>query len=288
MDFFFLRRRKLGKGSTEGILAALTNTSGLCTGTIVRNDTNLGMPQDSSILCIRWGCTSTVPQGRVWNSAGSIHRVADKKGFRMELFEAGLCIPAWPSWASFMASKTGTSWVVRPAHHAQGKQIWKFNENELDAMKECCGSLIGGYYISEYMEKVAEYRVFVAFGRVVWVAKKTPANPDALAWNVAQGGKFENVRWNDWPLDVVDVAVRAHTITTLDFSGIDVMVDGEGRVSVLEANSAPSQTSPYRQQCVAKAFSYHMPADVPKYMPIGAKGGYLRYIHPALDNGAKL
>jgi hypothetical protein len=34
------------------------------------------------------------------------------------------------------------------------------------------------------------------------------------------------------------------------------MVDAEGRPYVLEVNSAPSQTSEYRQRCVAKCFDY--------------------------------
>lgn len=287
MDFYFLRRRKLGKGSTEGILTAMSTLTSLWAGKVVRSDSVLGLPQDPNILCIRWGCTSTVQQGRVWNPAAAIHKVADKKGFRMELFEADLCIPAWPSWGRFLHTRVGTKWVVRPATHAQGKNIWAFDENSLVQMAAKCDEL-DDYYISEYMEKAAEYRVFVAFGRAVWVAKKTPGNPDALAWNVAQGGKFENVRWNDWPLDVVDIAIRAHTISTLDFSGVDVMVGTDGRVSVLEANSAPSQTSPYRQTCVAKVISYHLDSAKPTYMPIGTTGGYLRYIHPAIDAGAKL
>jgi glutathione synthase/RimK-type ligase-like ATP-grasp enzyme len=144
------------------------------------------------------------------------------------------------------------------------------------------------YYINEYIPKVAEYRVFCAQGRAVWVAQKTPGNPDDVAWNVAKGGRFDNVRWGDWPISVVDVAIKAHNISRLDFGGVDVMVDGDGKCYVLEINSAPSQTSPYRQSCVAKVFDWMVKDDRRKTIPVpDVPGRYLKYIHPAIDSKAK-
>jgi glutathione synthase/RimK-type ligase-like ATP-grasp enzyme len=114
----------------------------------------------------------------------------------------------------------------------------------------------GGGYISDYIPKVREVRVFVAQGRVVWVAEKSPADPTAHAWNVAQGGRFDNVRWSEWPIRACCAAIMATRALNVDFAGVDVMMDAEGKPYVLEANSAPSQTSPYRQLCSAKAFKW--------------------------------
>jgi len=55
---------------------------------------------------------------------------------------------------------------------------------------------------------------------------------------------FDNVRWSDWPISACVAAIFAARALGVNFAGIDVMLDAEGRPYVLEANSAPSQTSP--------------------------------------------
>jgi glutathione synthase/RimK-type ligase-like ATP-grasp enzyme len=144
----------------------------------------------------------------------------------------------------------------------------------------------GNYYISEYIPKVAEYRVFIVSGRVVWVAKKTPANPDAVAWNVAKGGRFDNVRWDEWPLKAIRISREAFLMSGLDFGGVDVMIDKDNNVHVLEINSAPSQTSPYRQECTAKAFDYIVNNGKAFLPVVEQRGGYDKFIHPAICEGA--
>ena len=124
--------------------------------------------------------------------------------------------------------------------------------------------------------------MFVVQGRCVCVAKKTPGNPDQVAWNVAQGGHFDNVNFDNWPLKAVKVSIQAFLLTGLDFGGVDVMVDREGEVYVLEINAAPSLTSPYRQSCFAKAFDYirQHGKDV---IPLSEqRGDWKKFIHPAI------
>lgn len=281
LSAYIIRRKGLGKGSTTGIKAAMKNDIN------VHLNSMPGIPADSDMLCIRWGCTATVPQKKVLNKASGIHQVSDKKGFRLLLADRGLAMKTWDSFEDWQKSiKFGDlapKLVVRPATHAQGKHCYltQGSIQTLQAIEKCGGN----YYISEFIDKVEEFRVFVCSGRAVWVAKKTPADPSAVAWNVAQGGKFDNVRWNDWNLSVVDIAVKAMALTELDFGGVDVMVDKDGKCYVLEINSAPSQTSPYRQGCVAKVFDYILEHGK-EHMPIGSSGQYRRYIHPALDSNA--
>ena len=132
---------------------------------------------------------------------------------------------------------------------------------------------------------MAEYRVAVVQGRAAWVARKTPGNPEDVAWNVARGGRFDNVRWDEWPLKVVKIAIQAFNLTELDFGGVDVMVDREGECYVLEINSAPSLTSPYRQRCMAKCFDYMV--EHPERISVPEqRGGYRKFIHPALRDNA--
>jgi len=138
------------------------------------------------------------------------------------------------------------------------------------------------------IKKVAEYRVFVVQGRVVSVAEKTPSNPDDIAWNVAQGGRFDVVSWDNWPLQAVRKSVEAFNLTELDFGGVDVMVDADGKAYVIEINSAPSLTSEYRQQCMAKAFDWIATNGKERIPLISEKGGYRKFIHPCITDRAIL
>lgn len=295
---FILRRRKLGNGSSRGIKQFSKENIG-----IVRNDGII--PADADVV-FRWGCTSNIPGNPVIvNEAKAIHAVSDKAAFRKLTADKGLAPKTWLSAGDHMEMVgDAIDWhmgpadedrlkdfpgpdvlVVRRATHHQGRfmDVCK-TFGELDAACKKYGE--GNYYISEFVNKVAEYRVFIVSGRVVWVARKTPADEKAVAWNVAQGGRFDNVRWDEWPLRAVKAAREAFLLSGLDFGGVDVMVDGVGVPYILEINSAPSQTSPYRQECTAKAFDYII-RNGKKTIPVKEeKGGYKKFIHPAISPDA--
>ena len=154
--------------------------------------------------------------------------------------------------------------VLRPRHHAQGKNLFVCNglEEVLNVVRQRPRVFANGWYASKLIDKVAEYRVYVVRGRVATVARKTPGDPSQVAWNVAQGGRFDVVRWGDWPLEAVKVALETFNMSDLDFGGVDVMVDREGKAYLIEINSAPSLpllsdgSVSYRQQCMAKALMY--------------------------------
>lgn len=278
---YIFRRRKLGRTSAREIQKFSKNIRYL-----IRNDQKNIAPAD--LVCIRWGCTSEVPHKKVFNTAKAIHEVGDKKAFRLKLAEAELTMLTASSVADWEREfgKEEFPIIVRPRVHAQGRHCYKCNTfAEAYAAEKKCG---GDAYVSSFVDKVAEYRVFVAQGRAVWVAKKTPGNPKDVAWNVAKGGRFDNVRFNDWPLKAVKTCIEAFNLSSLDFGGVDVMVDEAGDCYVLEINSAPSQTSPYRQECCAKAFDYMLEKGKERIPLIKDKGGYLKFVHPAIDNGAKL
>ena len=272
-----LRRRKLGLGSCRGIRDA--STTGI---DFIRNDKRFPANVD---LVFRWGCTSNLPKGvAVVNKASAIHWVADKRSSRMILSEAGLAPVSWGSINDLVLYDVSDSYILRRATHHQGRYLHHFQsgqEENMEAVANMYGE--GNYYISEYIPKVAEYRVFICQGRVVWVANKTPGNPDDVAWNVAEGGRFDNVRWGDWPLRAVRVAREAFLLSGLDFGGVDVMVGPDGRCYVLEINSAPSQTSPYRQSCTTKAFDYIVENGKEPIPVVEERGDWKKFIHPALS-----
>jgi len=278
MTNFLLRRRKLGKTSTEAISAY--SKEGI---EVYRND--FARIPDGDIV-FRWGCTSNVEAKTVVNSAKSIHAVSDKAGFRKVMQEGSKEKICPKTWFSIDNKDTTYPCIVRPAVHHQGRHLWKCDNNkELVFAALQAGP---GYYVSEFIPKVKEYRVFIVQGRTVCVANKTPGNPDDVAWNVARGGRFDNVRWDNWPLRAVRIATEAFNLSGLDFGGVDVMEAADGSCTVLEINSAPSLTSEYRQQCFAKAFDYIVKNGKEKIPLIQERGGYLKFIHPAIDPKAKV
>lgn len=285
-----LRRRKLGRTSCREI-ARLSEGQIV----VVRNDRVTPRTFDGHDTVIRWGCTTDVPHGiQVINKASAIHEVNDKVEFRKKLQDVELCPNTWFSFTQFAEENNtppevnmGFTVIVRPSRHAQGRNLHVCTG--LYEVRQACRRYgEGNYYISELINKVAEYRVAVVQGRAAWVAKKTPGNPQDVAWNVARGGRFDNVRWSEWPLKVVRVAVEAFNLSTLDFGGVDVMVDAEGNCYILEINSAPSLTSPYRQECMAKCFKYILDNGKDRIPLIDQRGGYKKFIHPALTTEALL
>lgn len=271
---YLLRRRKLGKTSCKGI--KVHSQTGI---RVFRNDAP-ALPQAD--LVFRWGCTSNVPCNNIINKAQAIHLVSDKRAFRKILDEEGLSPRTW-----LALEEIEFPCVIRPSYHAQGRHLYFCRtEGEAQSAIARCGEK--GFYASEFVPKVAEYRVFIVQGRAVWVAKKTPGNPEAIAWNVAQGGRFDNVRWKEWPLKTIKRSIEATALSGLDFGGVDAMVDAQGKVYILEINAAPSQTSDYRQRSTAKALDYivlHGKANIPL---IQEPGGYLKFVHPAIDPAAKV
>jgi len=272
---YILRRLKLGRTSTPAIAALST------TGIISRRYSHQIPPECD--LVIRWGCTANIRQQNVINTAHAIHEVNDKSLFRVKLNEAELCPETWNA-----SNRHGIvlPCIVRPQHHSRGLRLYYcMNQVQLQTAIERCGE---GWYASEYIPKDAEYRVFVSQGRCIAVAKKNPENSEAIAWNVAQGGDFENVRWDAWPLKAVKVSIEAFNLSSLDFGGVDIMVGSNGNCYVLEINSAPSLTSPYRQECMTKALDYMITNGKERIPLIEERGGYLKFIHPCINERARV
>jgi len=273
MTAAIVRRAKLGRTSCREI-SRLSNQ-----GIVVVRHWRDRFPEGIS-TAIRWGCTANIPVSSVLNSAEAIHQVNDKLGFRRTLNDAELCPATWFSVEDTEpVVRGGITVIVRPERHAQGRRLHVCST--VQELRTAC-SRYPRYYISNLINKVAEYRVFVAQGRAVWVAKKTPGNPEDVAWNVALGGRFDNVRWNDWPLKAVKTSIQAFNLSSLDFGGVDVMVDANGNCYVLEINSAPSLTSPYRQECTAKALDYMLVHGKERIALVDRRGNYKKFIHPSV------
>jgi hypothetical protein len=275
MTIMFLRRRRLGMGSVRGFKHWGEELLGPGSVDWVRNDQMNRKDWNNVTTVVRWGCTSSVPTGfnhiPVINGARSIHATSDKSTFRQTFQE---------SHPVFSINSFGANWgdpvypcIVRPSTHSRGRDVYLCNNpDDLNKAAAICGP---GWYAGEYIPKEEEYRVYVVGGRAAAVARKNVEDKKAIAWNRAHGScEFQNVRWGDWPLEVVKAGIVAVNHLGLDFGGADIMVDGN-RATVLEVNSAPSHPlhektnefqmfsqgdiadrATYRQKCFVKALSY--------------------------------
>lgn len=312
MSITFLRRKGLGGGSIKGMVGFLNEhapeqVSALAHigegVNVIRNDkidtANGQRIKDGTEWLVRWGCTTGFgfKDSNTINLSKAIKQVAHKRDFRMHISDVAPELAPFTVYDLDQAEEANwhMSWplVLRSPVHAQGRNLWLVNDmEELSNKISTEPSLAEGWYASEYVKKVSEYRVYVVSGRVTTVAKKTPDDPNAVAWNVAQGGRFDVVRFGDWDLNAVHVAVKAFNHTSLDFGGVDIMVDEDGRAYLIEINSSPSlpimvegKTS-YRQQCMAKAFM-HICENGKNRMSCGV-GNWKNYIHPAISPKAIL
>jgi hypothetical protein len=288
MNLIF-RRWRLGGTSARGIKAQMLQPVA-----IIRND---GIRPDGHMVsyvtkerfnepveyAFRWGCTSSIRATHTLNTVQSLEWCSNKKQGRIDMQAAGVSVPeTWPA-ESFGHMSGNELYVLRPAMHAQGRHLVSGNPSVIQIAIRSNERYRTGY-ISRLINKVAEYRVAVIQNRVAWVAKKTPGNPNDVAWNVARGGSFANVAWDNWPMAAVKECLKAAKVSGTDFCGVDVMVDADGKAFVLEVNSAPSQTSPYRQGCFAKCFD-HIIANGKEHFPDPAVDRIKTYksvIHPAV------
>ena len=273
--FYILRRRGLGLSSTKAIKELSQHDI-----TVVRNDA-LPTFKDNDVI-LRWGCTSiapTPPLTITLNKSAAISIANNKSFFRNVLQEnAPEIVPK--TWFNYLSASITYPCILRPGTHAQGKYLY-YCKNYVDLTNAI--TKVNHYYISKYIPKVAEYRVCFIQGLVAWVANKIPKDPQAIAWNVAQGGKFENVSWKKWPIDVIETAYKAYKLSGLYLGGVDVMVDKDGRSYVLEINSAPSHTSPYRKQCTTKCIDYGITYKNFAHLPPDENfKKYSKWLHPAL------
>jgi hypothetical protein len=215
------------------------------------------LPKDAEYV-FRWGTTAGVDNGpKIVNKIPAIRETCDKRLFRAKLAAKGLAPRTWTDADAFRNEVGNKEFdvLVRPSEHKRSEGIYHCT-NAWDVM-DAVHKIGYEFYISEYIKKVAEYRVFVVSGRVAWVIEKTPQNKDDVSWGCVDAGAFDYVVWQDWPLSVVQNAVDAFYVSSLDFGAIDVIQAADGTAYTLEINTAPYLT-PYYARTIGKTFKYIM------------------------------
>lgn len=277
---YILRAQSVGKKS----MAALGELLGI---PVYTSDQTI--PQDD--YAFRWACTSkNLGSTKVINKISSMEETTDKAGFRKKLSDVGLAPQTWTSFDSFLdycdvftheQSATGSeiwkSFIVRPEFHERSKDLHLCTKPSEVYAAWC---KVGKGYISEYIKKTQEFRVFVIQNRIAWALEKHPKSEDEVSWGCVQDGDFDYLHWGDIPEFVSECALKSMKLSDLDFGAVDIIVK-DGKAYTMEINTAP-WLSIYPITCIAKTFKYII-KNGRDHFPDPENYSWKNTIHPAVQ-----
>ena len=179
----------------------------------------------------------------VYNDGHAIERTVDKGMTSFLLRQAG--VPTPPTWvvndsatARARAEReiaAGHSLVTKPLFGSQGKGLRRYDRlNDLAGFSDDNGL----HYMQRFVrsgEASHDFRVFVIAGKTVAAMRRS-----GVTWlnNVHQGAVCEPVRLDDMRL--CRLAEEAVRVLNMDYAGVDIIQNEQGRYLVLEVNSIPA------------------------------------------------
>lgn len=179
----------------------------------------------------------------VYNDGRAVERTVDKGMTSFLLKRAG--IPTPPTWvlsdpeaARAIAERelrAGHQLVSKPLFGSQGTGLRRY-----ESLDDLAGFSPdnGVFYLQRFVhcgEQPHDFRVFVIGGRAVAAMRRS-----GVTWlnNVHQGARCEPVRLDD--VRLCRLAEEAVKVLDMNYAGVDIIRDEQGRYSVLEVNSIPA------------------------------------------------
>ncbi len=207
---------------------------------------------------IRWGTQEEISKREgsiVYNKAAALALVSNKYKSRLAMAEAGVNVPLNVT-STTHDDLISYPIIARPFRHSKGKNFVTL-KNRAAFLAHYRDNSRSWYY-SNFIDKVKEYRVHCAHGKILNFLEKPNPGGNQIAWNRAQGNDaFESIKWADYNFNVCVQALKACKALGADFLGIDVVVDRQGKAWVLEGNSSPTlNSSEYSSQRYAKYFQW--------------------------------
>lgn len=269
---------KDGRPSMKGVYTKMKNNSELWvrrklddfklfwriyTNSLVdKYDKNLNpIPDFSNNIVVRWGnrIEAILTNAIVYNKAKNIELATNKFLARKTMLENGVSCPIlyYPTIDNLDLLKYPV--IARPYYHAKGKNFIVLNDKiELRNFIDTNKNSLDSWYYSEFIDKIKEFRIHVAHGRILNYLEKPNPNNGNLAWNRAQNGQaFSNVKWSDYNNIICYESIKAINSLGLDFGGVDIMLDNKGRAYVLEVNTAATlASSEYSMERYAMYFDW--------------------------------
>lgn len=179
----------------------------------------------------------------VYNSGRAIERSVDKAMTSLLLQQADVASPM--TWvvrdhAEALAIAehelaAGHYLISKPLFGSQGEGIRRI-EKSTDLF--WLTSSHGIYYLQRFIacegQGYSDKRVFVINGKAIAAMRRR-----GISWlnNVARGASCEAIELDS---EIADLAVRAVLALNMDYAGVDIIKDKEGRLLVIEVNSVPA------------------------------------------------
>ncbi|GJE54051.1 MULTISPECIES: ATP-grasp domain-containing protein [Methylobacterium] len=179
----------------------------------------------------------------VWNSPTAIERSVDKAATSLAIARAGLPTPDTFVFSKREAAaaliereaRPGRPIVLKPLFGSQGEGLMLIERPEDLPSEEAVNRV---YYLQRYVARRdglwRDYRVFVCEGRAIAGMIR---EGDGWITNVHLGGR--PFAW-ELPPKAAELAEAAAAAIGVDYTGVDLVEDGEGGFLVLEVNSMPA------------------------------------------------
>lgn len=181
----------------------------------------------------------------VYNGGRAVERTVDKAMTSWLLHHAQ--IPTPPTWVcesrrhaqQILQRETmaGHALVMKPLFGSQGAGVRRLQAGDrLPVPME--QHVDGLYYLQRYIDSGEgawrDYRVFIINGRAIAAMTR-----HGSSWlnNVALGARCEPLAVDG---EVTELALAAARVLDIDYCGVDVIQDNQGRTFVLEVNSIPA------------------------------------------------
>ncbi len=191
-------------------------------------------------LVINWGCSNINRSIRkLLNRPEAVALASNKLKTFETLHAAGVSVPEWS-----ITREDAEGWLDRgfkvfcrhklSGHNGEGIEVIRPEDTRLPRCP---------LYV-KHVKKDKEYRVHVFNNRVIDITEKRRRSGverteyNGLIRNLENGWVF--CRDNVHPIDIVRTeSIRAVRTLGLDFGAVDIVVDRQGRVFILEINTAP-------------------------------------------------
>lgn len=211
-------------------------------------------------IIIRWGTQEVIPNDAaniVYNKSSALALVSNKFKSRQVMKEAGVNVPLNIT-NETPINQISFPVIARPFKHSKGKNFVTLPTHA--AFLAHYRANKGGWYYSNFINKVKEFRVHAASGKILNMLEKPNPGGNQIAWNRAQNNEaFVSVKWEDYNINVAMQGLKACKALGCDFLGIDVILDKNNKAWVLEGNSSPTlNTSEYSSLRYAKYFQWLM------------------------------
>lgn len=187
-------------------------------------------------ILFRWGAAYPMASGFEINTPKTIQITDNKKLTRKLLQDDHIAIPKTYFNKAEIHRNCNIHYplIGRAKYHSQGKGVIISNNiRDVDADGDSA-------YWSEIIDKDREFRIYVFFGKIIGVDEKIPEDRNCVLWNFSIGNaKFRNIKWDDYPIAVCILAIRATETIGIDFAAVDI-ISKENQNYILELNTSPS------------------------------------------------